>query len=205
MNIKSLEARMKPSVYGVGYLGSNLNLKSKINGKTCKIHSLWRNMIKRCYDVNSHQQYPTYIGCYVSDDFKDYSKWREWYDNYPYKQDDWQLDKDLLVKGNKIYSKETCVFLPKEINLVLTKRTTSRGKHLIGVYFDKQYKKFVSKASLGTSNQKVLGRYDNEYDAHLAYKEAKEAYLKELTDKYKDLLDPRAYEALYNYTVDIDD
>ena len=32
-----------------------------------------------------------------------------------------------------------------------------------------------------------------------------ESYIKELADKYKDLLDPRAYEALYNYTVDIDD
>ena len=51
----------------------------------------------------------------------------------------------------------------------------------------------------------TLGYYDNEYDAHLAYKQAKEAYLKQLADKYKDMLDPRAYEALYNYTVDIDD
>lgn len=49
----------------------------------------------------------------------------------------------------------------------------------------------------------TLGYYDNEYEAHLSYKKLKRN--KELADKYKDLLDPRAYEALYNYTVDIDD
>ena len=162
-------------------------------------------MIERCYSEKVHERCPTYTGCYVSDEFKDYSKWREWYDNYQYKQDDWQLDKDLLIKGNKIYSEETCVFLPREINVALTKSTKTRGNKLIGVYFDKQYKKFVSKVSLGAGNQKVLGYYDNEYEAHLSYKKAKEEYIKELAERYKDILDPRAYEALYNYTVDIDD
>ena len=205
MNVKGLEARMKPSVYGVGCLGSNLNLKSRINGKTCKIHSLWRNMIERCYSKKFHRINPTYIGCTVSDEFKDYSKWREWYDNYPYKQDGWQLDKDLLTKGNKVYSEDSCVFIPKEINSLLVKSTASRGEYLIGVSWHKRDKVFVAKISLGAGNQKVLGYYDNEYEAHLSYKKAKEEYIKELADKYKDLLDPRAYEALYNYTVDIDD
>ncbi len=127
------------------------------------------------------------------------------YDNYQYKQDDRQLGKDLLIKGNKIYSEETCVFLPREINVALTKSNKTRGDKLIGVCFDKQYKKFVSRVSLGAGNQKVLGYYDNEYEAHLSYKKAKEEYLKELAEEYKDMLDPRAYEALYNYTVDIDD
>ena len=205
MGYKSLEYRMKPTVYGVGCLGGNLDLKSKINGKLCKIHNLWRKMIERCYSEKVHERCPTYTGCYVSDEFKDYSKWREWYDNYQYKQDDWQLDKDLLIKGNKIYSEETCVFLPREINVALTKSNKTRGDKLIGVCFNKQYKKFESRVSLGACNQQSLGYYDNEYDAYLAYKEAKEAYLKELADKYKDILDPIAYEALYNYTVDIDD
>ena len=205
MAIKSLEARMKPTVRGVGYLGSNLDLKSTHNGKLCKIYTQWYSMIERCYSKKFHRINPTYIGCTVSDEFKDYSKWREWYDNYQYKYDGWQLDKDLLVKGNKVYSIETCVFLPHIINSTLTKSNKTRGNYLIGTYFDKQHKKFVAKISLGAGNQKVLGYYDNEYEAHLSYKKAKEEYIKELADKYKDLLDPRAYEALYNYTVDIDD
>ena len=205
MRYKSLQDRMKPSVHGVGYLGGNLDLKSTHNGKICKIYQQWYSMIERCYSEKLQKRKPTYIGCYVSDDFKDYSKWRVWYDDYQYKHDGWQLDKDLLIKGNKIYSETTCVFLPFEINVALTKSTKTRGNYLIGVYFDEQYKKFVSRVCLGTGKSKGLGRYDNEYDAYLAYKTAKESYLKELADKYKDLLDPRAYEALYNYTVDIDD
>lgn len=205
MGNRVLRDRTIPSVYGVGYLGNNLELKTSYDGKICKIYQQWNSMIARCYCKKTQERKPTYIGCYVSDDFKDYSKWREWYDNYQYKYEGWQLDKDLLVKGNKVYSAYTCVFLPFEINVALTKSTKTRGNYFIGVYFDNRKKKFVSRVCLGTGKQKVLGRYDTELEAYLAYKKAKEDYLKELADKYKDLLDPRAYEALYNYTVHIDD
>ena len=161
-------------------------------------------MMERCYSKKVHSRFPSYIGCYVSDDFKDYSKWREWYDNYQYKYEGWQLDKDLLIKGNKVYSSETCVFLPHIINSVLTKSNKTRGKYLIGVYFDTHNNKF--KAYISKHDKKLsLGYFENEVDAHTAYKEAKEAYLKELAEEYKDMLDPRAYIALQNYVVDIDD
>ena len=204
MNVKGLEARMKPSVCGVGYLGCNLELKTTYNGKKCNIYTQWKNMIERCYNEKFHQLRPTYEGCTVSDEFKDYSKWREWYDKYPYKQDDWQLDKDLLAKGNKIYSSETCVFLPHIINSTLTKSNKTRGEYLIGVYFGTHNNKF--KSYLSKRGKKMsLGYFENEMDAHLAYKTAKEEYLKELAEEYKGRLDPKAYSALKNYVVDIDD
>ena len=205
MNIKSLEARMKPSVYGVGYLGCNLELKASYNGKKCPIYYAWVRMFERCYSKKFHRINPTYVGCTVSEEFKDYSKWREWYDNYQYKHDGWHLDKDLLIKGNKVYSESTCVFIPREINQVLVKRTASRGKYLIGVTWSKTKKAFVAMVRKNKGKQEFLGYFKTEIEAHLAYKQAKESYLKELADKYKDLLDPRAYEALYNYTVDVDD
>ncbi len=205
MGIKGLQDRMKPSVYGVGYLGGNLELKSTYNGKKCNIYTQWKNMIERCYNEKFHQRQPTYEGCTVSDEFKDYSKWREWYDNYQYKQDDWHLDKDLLVKGNKVYSEDYCVFLPKEINSVLTKRTALRGEYLIGVCWHNTNKAFVAKVNKNKGNPEWLGSFNTEIEAFNAYKQSKESYIKELADKYKDILDPRAYEALYNYTVDVDD
>ena len=205
MSVKGLEARMKPSVYGVGCLGSNLELKASYNGKKCPIYYAWARMIERCYSKKLHERFPTYIGCTVSDEFKDYSKWRVWYDNYPYKQDGWQLDKDLLIKGNKVYSEDSCVFLPQEINKILTKSTTSRGKHLIGVCWSKTNKAFKAQVNKGKGKPEYLGLFKTELEAFNSYKQAKESFVKELADKYKDLLDPRAYEALYNYTVDIDD
>ena len=204
MGYKSLEVRMKPTVRGVGYLGGNLDLKSTHNGKLCKIYTQWYGMIARCYDEKYHIRFPTCVGCTVSEEFKDYSKWREWYDNYQYKHDGWQLDKDLLVKGNKIYSSETCVFLPHIINSTLTKSNKTRGNYLIGTYFDTHNNKFKACITKYGKNT-TLGYFENEIDAHLAYKEAKEEYLKELAEEYKDMLDPRAYSALQNYVVNIDD
>ena len=205
MNVKGLEARMKPSVCGVGYLGCNLELKASYNGKKCPIYYAWVRMFERCYSKKFHRINPTYVGCTVSEEFKDYSKWREWYDNYQYKHDGWHLDKDLLIKGNKLYSESTCVFIPREINQVLVKRTASRGKYLIGVTWCKTKKAFKAQVRKNKGKLEYLGYFNTEIEAHLAYKQAKESYLKELADKYKDLLDPRAHEALYNYTVDIDD
>ena len=205
MAIKSLEARMKPSVCGVGYLGCNLELKTSYNGKKCPIYYAWVRMFERCYSKKFHRINPTYIGCTVSDEFKDYSKWREWYDNYQYKYDGWHLDKDLLIKGNKVYSENTCVFLPHEINQILVKRTVSRGKYLIGVCWSKTNKAFVAQVRKNKGKQEYLGFFNTEIEAFNAYKQAKEAFIKEQADKYKDMLDHRAYSALQNYVVNIDD
>ena len=205
MRYKSLEDRMKPTVYGVGCLGGNLELKTSYNGKKCPIYNRWFSMLERCYSKKVHERFPTYVGCYTSDDFKDYSKWRKWYDNYQYKHDGWQLDKDLLVKGNKIYSSETCVFLPREINQILVKRTVSRGKYLIGVCWSKTNRAFMAQVNKNKGKSEHLGFFNTEIEAFNAYKVAKESFVKEQADKYKDMLDPRAYSALQNYVVNIDD
>ena len=196
-----LRDRTIPSVYGVGYMGNNPELKSSYNGKKCPIYYAWCRMLERCYSKKFHRINPTYIGCTVSDEFKDYSKWREWYDNYQYKYDGWQLDKDLLIKGNKVYSESACVFLPREINQVLVKRTALRGEYLIGVSWSKTNKAFVAKVSKNKGKQEHLGSFNTELEAFNAYKQAKESYIKELAEEYKDRIDPRAYNALMSYEV----
>ena len=202
MGVKSLKDRMIPSVYGVGYLGGNFELKTYCNGKKCPIYDVWFRMMERCYSKKVHGRFPSYIGCHVSDDFKDYSKWRAWYDDYQYKHDGWQLDKDLLIKGNKTYSIETCVFLPKEINSMLTHRKKSKGDYPIGVMLEKgKFRAMICTNGIG----RRLGSFDSVTEAFNAYKEAKESYIKEIANKWKSQIDPRAYEALYNYTVNIDD
>ena len=205
MRYKGLEARMKPSVCGVGYLGCNLELKASYNGKKCPIYYAWVRMFERCYSKKFHRINPTYVGCTVSEEFKDYSKWWEWYDNYQYKHDGWHLDKDLLLKGNKIYSESTCVFIPREINQVLVKREASRGEHLIGVSWHKTRKAFVAKVNKSKGKREWLGLFNTELEAFNAYKQAKEAFIKEQAEKWKGKIDERAYEALMNYEVSISD
>ena len=201
MGYRVLRDRTIPSVYGVGYMGNNTELKASYNGKKCPIYKQWYNMIERCYNEKFHQLRPTYIDCYVSDDFKDYSKWRDWYDNHQYKYDGWQLDKDLLIKGNKIYSESTCVFIPQEINKVLVKREASRGEYLIGVSWCKTKKAFKAQVSRSKGKSEYLGLFNTEIEAFNAYKTAKEAFIKEQANKWKSQIDERAYNALMNYEV----
>ena len=118
-----------PSVFGVGIIGAKYPIT--INGVKTKEYVLWKGMLQRCY---SDTQYPTYEGCEVSDNFKSFEYFYEWCNKQIGSGNEgWHLDKDLLVKGNKVYSEDTCVFIPKEINMVLTKSTASRGEYLIGV------------------------------------------------------------------------
>lgn len=193
-----------PSVCGVGILGAKY--PSKVNGVKTKEYKLWQSMLERCYSATYQKQRPTYEGCEVSDNFKSYEYFYEWcHKQIGFSNQGWQLDKDLLIKGNKVYSESTCVFIPAEINLVLTKSNKTRGEHLIGVNWDKTNKAFKARVNKSKGKQEHLGYFNTELEAFNVYKEAKEYFVKEQATKWKDQIDERAYEALMNYQVDIDD
>ena len=193
-----------PSVYSIGVLGTKY--PPKISGVQTKEYTLWKNMLKRCYSDGSKKQRPTYEGCEVSENFKHYEYFYEWCNKQiGFNNKDWHLDKDLLVKGNKVYSENSCVFIPKDINSVLTKSTASRGEHLIGVCWSNTNKAFVAQVSKNKGKQEYLGSFKTEIEAFNAYKIAKESYLKELANKWKGEIDGRAYEALMSYEVEITD
>ena len=193
-----------PSVYGVGILGTKY--PSTINGIHTKEYKLWQNMLVRCYSDSSKKRRPTYEGCEVSDNFKNYEYFYEWcHKQIGFSNQDWHLDKDLLVKGNKVYSETTCVFLPNEVNSLLTKRTASRGEHLIGVSWHKRDKAFRARVNKNKGKSEHLGLFKTEIEAFNAYKKAKEAFIKEQANKWKGQIDDRAYNALMNYTVEITD
>ena len=193
-----------PSVYGVGILGTKY--PSTINGVQTKEYMLWQNMLRRCYSEAFKKKYLTYDVCEASENFKSYEYFYEWCNKQiGFDNEGWDLDKDLLVKGNKVYSEDSCVFIPSEINTVLTKCTSSRGKHLIGVCWHKRDKVFMATVSKSKGKQEHLGCFKTEIEAFNAYKEAKESFIKEQANKWKDKIDIRAYEALMNYQVEITD
>ena len=193
-----------PSVFGVGILGTKY--QSKVNGVITKEYGLWKRMLERCYSDACKKKYPNYIDCEVSDKFKSYEYFHEWcHKQTGFGNQGWHLDKDLLTKGNKVYSENTCVFIPSEINSLLVKRKASRGEHLIGVYWDKTKKAFVAQVSRNKGGSEYLGLFNTEIEAFNAYKEAKESFIKEQADKWKSQIDDRAYNALMNYTVEITD
>ena len=192
------------SVHGVGILGTRH--PSTINGRNIKEYEIWYSMLSRCYNDAYKKHRPTYEGCEVSENFKYYEYFYEWCQSQVgFGNQGWHLDKDLLVKGNKVYSEDSCVFIPQEINKVLVKCTSSRGEHLIGVSWDKRDKTFVAKVRKNKGKSEYLGSFKTELEAFNVYKEAKESFVKEQANKWKDKIDDRAYEALMNYTVEITD
>ena len=196
--------RLTPSVHGVGLLGTKYS--NTINGVRTKEYVLWQSMLERCYSDKFQKKYPTYEGCEVSDNFKYYEYFYEWcHKQVGFNNEGWHLDKDLLVKGNKVYSEDSCIFIPEEINLLLTKRTASRGEYLIGVHWSKTNKAFRAQVSKSKGKREHLGLFNTELEAFFAYKQAKESFIKEQANKFKSEIDPRAYEALMNYTVEITD
>ena len=193
-----------PSVYGIGILGTKY--PTTINGVLTKEYMLWKSMLQRCYSDSYKKKKPTYEGCECSENFKSYEYFYEWCNKQiGFSNKGWQLDKDLLTKGNKVYSEYSCIFIPKEVNTLLTKRGVSRGEHPIGVYWHNTKKAFVAQVNRNKGKQKHLGLFKTEIEAFNAYKVAKEAFVKEQAEKWKSQIDIRAYNALMSYEVNIDD
>ena len=193
-----------PSVFGVGILGTKYPISG--GGRDTKDCGLWKSMLQRCYSNTFQKRNPTYDGCEVSYNFKSYEYFYEWCNKQiGFGNDGWHLDKDLLIKGNKVYSETACVFLPREINQILIKREASRGEHLIGVCWCKRDKAFKAQVNKNKGRSEHLGYFNTELEAFNAYKTAKETFIKEQADKWKGQIDERAYNALMNYTVEITD
>ena len=192
-----------PSVFSAGILGTKY--LTTINGVQTKEYDLWVHMLERCYSDTYKKKHPTYEGCEVSDNFKSYEYFYEWCHKQVGFNKEWHLDKDLLIKGNKVYSESTCVFIPQEINKVLVKRGALRGEHLIGVSWNKKANAFVARVSKNKGKSEHLGYFNTELEAFNAYKVAKESFVKEQAEKYKSQIDERAYNTLMNYTVEITD
>ena len=193
-----------PSVFGVGITGTKY--LASINGVQTREYALWKNMLQRCYSDAYRNKRPTYEGCKVSDNFKSYEYFYEWcHKQIGFGNQGWHLDKDLLTKGNKVYSEDSCIFIPSEINTLLIKRAASRGEHLIGVYWHSKNKAFVATVNKSKGKREHLGFFNTELEAFNAYKKAKELFVKEQANKWKSQIDPRAYNALMNYTVEITD
>ena len=204
--IKNGEVKDKysPSVCGVGIVGTEY--LTTINGVQIKEYVLWCSMLVRCYSDGFKNKYPTYEGCEVSENFKSFEYFYEWcHKQVGFGECGFQLDKDLLAKGNKVYSENTCVFIPPEINSLLVNNTASRGEHLLGVHWCNTNKAFIARVNKNKGGSEHLGYFNTELEAFNTYKKAKESFIKEQAEKWKDKIDIRAYEALMSYEVNIDD
>ena len=173
-----------------------------VNGKHLKEYTLWHGLLQRCHYLKTQEKQPTYVGCLVSENFKNYSYFYEWCQSQVgFNQKGFHLDKDLLFKGNKVYSEDACLFLPQGLNLLLTSCAATRGGLPVGV--SAHGGKFAVHCS--TDKPRHIGYFNTPEEAFAAYKEVKEAFIKTQAEKWKAFIDPRAYQALMAYEVSITD
>lgn len=173
------------------------------NGKQTKCYSTWNYMMTRCYNIEYQEKYPTYKGCSVSEEWKDFDNFYDWFqENY---KEGFQLDKDILQQNNKVYGPDTCCFVPQSINSLFTKHDSKRGEQPLGVCFHKHTNKYLAQCSNGKGAQVHLGVFTDHLEAHEAYCRYKYQLIREIgleALKNGDI-DERIYNAMLNYKIPI--
>jgi hypothetical protein len=194
------------SVYDIGYLGEGkYNVSHK--GKHTPHYLVWSSMIQRCYSKKRLENAPTYIGCSVVEEWHNFQNFAAWYDEnyYEVEGEKMNLDKDILIKGNNVYSPETCIFVPQKINTLFTNRKLYRGSLPVGVYFSKENNSYISQCCNGNGKQIKLNSHNTPEEAFFTYKSFKENIIKQSAEEYKNKIPFKLYEAIMNYKVEITD
>jgi hypothetical protein len=185
-----------PIICNTGFVGQGKYIPTKYK-KATKCYFTWNNMIKRCYSEKEIEGFIPYKNCSVDERWHNFQNFAEWFEkNYkPEFMEGWHLDKDILFKGNKIYSPETCCFVPNQVNQLL-KLKNSGNTEFLGVTEVGNKFRAVCKRSL---ESKHLGYFDTPEKAFKIYKVEKEKEIKRIANKYKHQITEACYKALINY------
>lgn len=188
---------MSSLVYGIGF-NSRVKYTAKVNGKIRKSYDAWRRMLERCYCPKLHVRRPTYIGCTVAKEWYDYQVFAEWYENHVHRDARYQLDKDLLVPNNRVYSAESCCLIPCELNNILTDSRAARGDLPQGVSLKKESGRYSAIMQVNKKSTH-LGYFDTPEEAHQVYKTAKERYVKNKALEWANRIEWDVFVALMNW------
>lgn len=169
-----------------------------------RAYEVWNHMLQRTSE--SYIKYrPSYAGTIVDPAFVRFSDFYSWAtQQFGWDAEGYQLDKDLLCKGNRVYGPNTCVFLPPRINSLLITNASRRTELPAGVRQGRRPGTFEARVS--NSGARIsLGTYLDVDAAFAAYKNGKEALIRKVAEQYRHDIDPRAYDALMAYQVEITD
>ena len=217
-NDKWVKNPYHPRIFGVGYFGQG-KYETQKNKKKNRVYQTWKSMLQRCYDPYYINEHPTYIDCYVCKEWHNFQTFAKWWDENVYEcnNERMELDKDILIKGNKIYSPETCLIVPQRINVLFVKQQREKYKYPIGVCENNDktrgYKRLMAQCCILDENRNRKRRnihigsfpLSEPFHAFYAYKQFKENYIKQVADEYKDIIPQRLYDAMYKYEVEIND
>ena len=180
--------KVHKSEYGLNDSGKRV----RVFGWRCPYYKKWSAMITRCHSEKMIARDPSYSDCYVCDSWLSFSGFIEWVNSQPRK--DWEsleLDKDILIENNRVYSPETCVFVSRLTNTFLVNR---RSNNLTGVFYMKDKGVFRSSCRNPFNGKREhLGFFETDIEAHKAWKVRKRKHAIELS---KQQLDERVSKAI---------
>ena len=192
----------KPTSLGGGVV--DVNFQTCQDGRLLWQYKLWKNMLYRAYCPKYKLRFPTYVGVTVCNEWLYFGNFLEWVNRevgYGGHKKGFALDKDLLIKGNKVYCPEACSFVPDAINLLLGSSAAIRGDFPIGVSYHQHTGKYQARLKCW-GKLRFLGRHTTPEGASAAYKIAKEAHVKIVATQHRDSVKPAVYEALMNWKVE---
>lgn len=199
-----------PSIYDMAFSGSKYPICE--NSTPTKEYNAWRDMLRRCYDMQYLSLHPTYEKAEVCSEWLNYENFYEWIhsqSNYALwnNSKNWHVDKDIIQKGNKIYCPEKCCLIPQQINKLFIKHDKDRGNYPIGVHLRKDNNYFRASCADGTGKRVSLGQYNTFEEAFNAYKHYKEQLIKSIAQEafIKGEIIKSCYDGMMNYTVEITD
>lgn len=198
-----------PDVHGIGMIGNKY--PSKIDGIRLKEYIAWISILCRCTNKKLKEKESTYQDVVCCNEWLLYENFYEWlhsqenFDKW-LNGDRWAVDKDILIKGNKTYSSETCCLVPQNVNSLFVKNDMRRGELPVGVC--RRGKSFEASCNNPILGKYIyLGLYKTPEKAFQAYKQYKEALVKQVAEiEYsKGNITKRCYDAMMDYKVKITD
>ena len=192
-----------PTLFDSGYTGVG---KYGYGGRA---YHVWKGVIERSSSSTYKERFPSCKYVTVCDEWKDFQNFATWFYQQEFhkgkdeKGRSYQLDKDVLLKGNKVYSPDTCCFIPPELNILLANSCAARGSLPLGVRQHRSKKFYASLQKFGKTV--CLGTFNTPEEAFQAYKCAKEAHIKSLAEKWKGKIDDKVYKALLEWKIEITD
>lgn len=203
-----------PSVCGIGLIGDKY--PSKINGKHTKEYKAWRSMIMRSQNKEYKKNHPTYEDVTVCEEWLLFTNFYEWIHSQSNfskwaNGEQWNIDKDIIKKGNKVYSPNTCFLIPNNVNKLFTNHKNARGDCPVGVTYYKKDNIYAAACNNPYSSNKYkrqyLGTYKTKESAFETYKNRKEEIIKQVAQVEFDAgnITEECYNAMMKYEIEITD
>lgn len=202
-----------PTIFGAGIVGVKYNIQGK-NGKNIKEYTVWQKMLERCLDEEFKKRYSAYEDVTVCEEWLYFPNFYEWlhsqenFEKWNNNKKEYNIDKDILIKGNKVYSPDTCCLVPSYVNIMFVKHQNHRGDLPIGLSYSGLHGQVRVRCNNPiTKKSDYLGTFYDVINGFYAYKKHKENIIKEVAElEYeKGNISKKCYDAMMSYEVEITD